>query len=154
MSVLTTAAALRTDAHTTRPYRHLMIARLVAGVPLLGIGVMHVVAPETPMRPLVEAAGLPLPSLLAPVAVAFEIVAGVSLLVGAWARLGLGALLAIPTMAVAAYAHLAIDIWPNSGGEPPLALPLSVLACAAYVLWRGAGRWSLDARAASATGDR
>ena len=103
------------------------------------------------MRPLVEAAGLPFVSLLAPLAVAIEIVAGVSLLAGVWARLG--ALLAIPTMAVAAYSHLAIDVWPNAGGEPPLALPLAVLACAVYVLWRGAGRWSVDARAASRIGD-
>ena len=49
-------------------------------------------------------------------------------------------------MAIAVYAHIVIDAWPNAEGEPPLALPLVVAACAAYVLWRGAGRWSVDAR--------
>ena len=50
-------------------------------------------------------------------------------------------------MAVAVYSHLAIDVWPNGAeNEPPLVLPLAVLAGALYILWRGAGRWSLDAR--------
>jgi uncharacterized membrane protein YphA (DoxX/SURF4 family) len=125
-------------------HRHTMLARLVAGVPLLAIGLMHVFATGYGMLPLVEAAGLPLPTALAPLAVAAELLAGASLLLGAWARAG--ALLAIATMAVAAYAHVAVDVWPNAGGEPPLALPLVVLACAAYVLSRGPGRWSIDAR--------
>jgi uncharacterized membrane protein YphA (DoxX/SURF4 family) len=47
----------------------------------------------------------------------------------------------------ALYAHVVIDVWPNGpDNEPPMALPLAVMACAAYVLWRGAGRWSLDHR--------
>ena len=140
---------LRADPRRTRPHRHLLIPRIVAGVPLLGIGLMHLVAEGFGMRPLVEAAGLPLASLVAPLAVTVEIVTGASLLLGAWVRLG--ALLAIPVIAVAVYAHLAIDAWPNGGGEPPLALPLVVMACAAYVIWRGAGRWSLDARASGSS---
>lgn len=129
----------------TKPYRHMLLPRIIAGVPLLGIGLMHVFVPGLGMLTLVEAAGLPVPALLSPVAVAIEIVAGLSLLLGLWARIG--ALLAIPTMLVAAYAHLAIGIWPNGPeNEPPLALPILVMACAAYVLWRGAGRWSLDGR--------
>lgn len=43
----------------TRPYRYTLLLRVVAGVPLLGIGLAHVFAPEAPMRPLVEAAGIP-----------------------------------------------------------------------------------------------
>lgn len=135
----------------TDPYRHMLLARVVAGVPLLGIGVAHVVVPETPMRPLVEAAGFPLPALVSPLGVAIEIIAGLSLLLGLWARIG--GLLAIPTMLGAVYAHLMIDVWPNAAAdEPPLALPIIVLAGAAYVLWRGAGRWSLDRRHGSRPG--
>lgn len=127
----------------TGPYRHLLLARIVAGVPLLGIGLAHVFAAEAPMRPLVEAAGFPLAAVVSPVAVAIEIVAGLSLLLGLWARVG--GILAVPVMLGAVYAHLVIDVWPNGPeNEPPLALPIAVMVAAAYVVWRGAGRWSLD----------
>jgi len=124
-----------------------MVARTVAGVPLLGVGLAHALVPDTPMRPLVEAAGIPLAGLVSPVGVAVEIVAGLSLLLGLWARVG-GAL-ALPVMLGAVYAHLVIGVWPNGPeNEPPIALPIAVLVCAAYVLWRGPGRWSLDHRKA------
>lgn len=129
----------------TEPYRHLLLPRIVAGVPLLGIGFAHVFIPEAPMRPLVEAAGFPFAAVVSPVAVTIEIVVGLSLLLGLWARIG--ALLAVPMMVGAIYAHLVIDVWPNGpDNEPPLALPIAVIAGAGYVLWRGAGRWSLDQR--------
>lgn len=129
----------------TDPQRHLLLARIVAGVPLLGIGLAHVLVPEAPMRPLVEAAGIPFADLVSPLGVAVEIVAGLSLLLGLWARVG--GFLAIPTMLGAVYAHLVIDVWPNGAeNEPPLALPVAVLLGAAYVVWRGAGPWSFDRR--------
>ena len=129
----------------TQPRHHLLLPRAVAGVPLLGIGLAHVLVPEAPMGPLVEAAGIPLAGVVAPVAVATEIVAGALLLLGLWARVA--ALVAIPTMLGAVYAHLAIGVWPNGPeNEPPMGLPIAVMLCAAYVVWRGAGRWSLDHR--------
>ncbi len=129
----------------TGPQRHLLLVRIVAGAPLFGIGLAHVLVPEAPMRPLVEAAGIPLAGLVSPIGVAVEIVAGLSLLLGLWARVG--GLLAIPTMLGAIYTHLVIDAWPNGPeNEPPLALPVAVLLCAAYVVWRGPGRWSFDRR--------
>lgn len=131
------------EVQATGTQRHTLIARLAAGVPLLGIGLMHVFHPDAPMGPLVEAMGFPLAAVMSPVAVAVEIVAATLILLGFFARVG--ALLAIPTMVVATYAHLAIDVWPNGvENEPPLALPLIVMAAAVYILWRGAGRWSLD----------
>jgi uncharacterized membrane protein YphA (DoxX/SURF4 family) len=132
--------------------RHLILPRLTAGVPLLGIGLVHVLDGQSRMEPLVAAAGLPFPPLVAPIAVACEIAAGAALLLGAFARVG--ALLAIPTLVVAIYAHLTIGVWPNGADrEPPLALPVVVLACAVYVLWRGAGRWSVDERAGTSRTD-
>jgi putative oxidoreductase len=129
----------------TGPRRHLLLARIVAGVPLLGLGLAHVLVPEAPMRPLVEAAGIPFAGVVSPLGVAVEIVAGLSLLLGLWARVG--GFLALPVMLGAVYAHLVIDVWPNGPeNEPPIALPVAVLICAAYVLWRGPGRWSLDLR--------
>lgn len=121
------------------------VVRLVAGAPLLLIGLAHVFAPEAPMQPLVEAAGFPLPSVVAPLGVAVEVIAGVSLLLGAWARVG--GVIAIPVMLGAVWAHLVIDVWPNGAeNEPPLALPIVVALAAAYVVVRGPGRWSLDRR--------
>lgn len=97
------------------------------------------------MRPLVEAAGIPLAAIVSPLGVAIEILAGLSLLLGLWARVA--ALLAVPTMLGAIYAHIVIGVWPNGAqSEPPLVLPVAVLACSAYVLWRVAGRWSIDRR--------
>lgn len=131
------------DRLATGRYRHMVIPRVVAGVPLLGVGLIHAVDPAFGMRPLVEAAGLPFPAVLSPIAVAIEITAGAALLLGTWARIAglLGAL----TMVVATYAHLAIDVWPNGAeNEPPILLPLLIAAAAVYVAWRGAGRWSID----------
>ncbi len=126
-----------------RPY--LVVPRVIAGLPLLAIGLMHLMDPALGMRPLVEGAGIPFAGVVAPVAVAAEIVAGISLLLGLWARLG--ALLGVATMIAAVYSHLVIDVWPNGAeNEPPLALPIVVGVAAALVAWRGAGRWSFDGR--------
>lgn len=134
---------LTTEVRQTEPSVAATAVRVIAGAPLLLIGLAHVFDPTAPMRPLVEAAGLPAAALLAPIAVGAQIVAGASLLAGAWARLG--ALVAMVTMTVALYSHFAIEVWPNAT-EPPLMLPLAVLLGAGFVLWRGAGRWSVDRR--------
>ena len=132
-------------SRTTNPSDLLaFVVRILGGLPLLVIGISHVVWSGAAMQPLVEAMGLPMPGLLAPLAVAAEIGAGLSMLLGYRTRIG--ALLAVGTMAVAFYSHLAIEAWPNPQ-EPPIALPLILLACGAFLLWRGSGRWSLDARA-------
>jgi putative oxidoreductase len=133
------------SGHAGRLRSALLIPRVVAGVPLLGIGLMHLLDPALGMRPLVEAAGIPLAAVVAPLAVGAEILAGVSLLIGLQARIG--ALVAIVTMLTAAYSHLAIDVWPNGAeNEPPLMLPIVVGVAAGVVASRGAGRWSFDAR--------
>jgi putative oxidoreductase len=149
MSTRIAAVTTHDRITSTAAIRHTVVPRLLAGLPLFVIGVVHVIDDGSRMQPLVEAAGLPVAGILSPVAVAIEIIAGLSLLLGAWARVG--ALLAIPTMVIAVYAHLVIEVWPNGGDqEPPLALPLVVILCAAYVLWRGAGRWSVDRRLGTA----
>ncbi len=119
-------------------------ARLIAAVPLVGIGVMHLTG-SAPLKPILEAAGTPLPGVNAIVAPLVQIAAGVLLATGAFARMG-GAL-AIGTMLAALHAHLTIEEWPNPD-EPPLALPIVVLASALLVVIVGAGGFSFDRRVA------
>ncbi|MSP22340.1 MAG: hypothetical protein EXR66_04895 [Dehalococcoidia bacterium] len=68
---------------TTSPSALLILPRLVAGVPLLGVGLAHVFQPEAAMLPIIEVLGLPFAALLATLSVAAEIIAGLSILLGA-----------------------------------------------------------------------
>lgn len=121
----------------TESLKHLIVVRLIAGLPLVAIGLMHITG-AAPMRPILDAASIPLPGINAIVAPLAQVVAGSLILIGAWARVG--ALLASGAMVVAIYAHLAAD-WAD---EPPIVLPIAVLFAALYILWRGAGARSLD----------
>ena len=130
-------------SRATGPFWDAFVVRLIAAAPLLGIGLAHLFKPGADMLSLVQALGLPAAGLLAPIGVAIEVFVAAAFIFGAWVRLG--ALLVVPVMVVAFYAHLALRPWPNPG-EPPIVLPLAITVCAFYLLWRGAGRLSLDAR--------
>tara|TARA_R110000782_G_scaffold102243_2_gene189222 strand:- start:3210 stop:3620 length:411 start_codon:yes stop_codon:yes gene_type:complete len=116
-----------------------IIPRLLAGAPLTALNIMHLTG-AAPLRPILEGANIPLPGLNAIVAPAAGLIAGVLLLAGAFARVG--ALIGIGSMSVALYTH-AVSDWPD---EPPIALPIVVLLASAWVLYKGAGTWSIDAR--------
>jgi len=120
--------------------------RLIAALPLIAIGIGHLVEPGS-FRLILEGAGIPMPELNLIIAPAAEVVAGVLLLVGLYARGG--GLLAASTMLVALYSHAVIDpsIFPETMAMPPIILPLVVLASALWVAYAGAGRWSLDSKA-------
>lgn len=124
----------------TAALKHVIVARLIAGLPLVGMGMMHLIG-AGPIMPILEAARIPLPEVNAVLAPVVEVVAGLLLLSGAFARVG--AALGCASMAVAVYAHVVAD-WPD---EPPIVLPIAVLLAALYVLWRGGGAWSMDAKA-------
>ena len=113
------------------------IARLIAGLPLLLIGVQHATG-MAPMLPILEGAKIPMPELNAMVAPIFEIIAGALLLSGFFARIG--ALIAMGAMSMATYTHLVFD-WAD---EPPIALPIVVMAAAIFIVIKGAGAWSID----------
>ena len=72
-----------------------------------------------------------------------EVALGIALLLGVFAR---GAVaIAIAIMVVATYVHLRVDdpsLFPLQPSEP--VIPLLVMLLGFYVLWRGAGSWSLD----------
>ena len=120
----------------------LAAVRILTGLPLLVFGVMHYVVPDADLRPLLEGAGVPWPALGATIIPAIQILAGLVMVSGFAARLG--GLVALATMLGALYTHLVFD-WP---GEPPVGLPLVVLAGAGLVLWRGSGAWSWGHRSA------
>ena len=117
----------------------LIVVRLLAAAPLLGIGIQHITG-AAPMLPILEGAGFPQPELGAQFAPMIEVLAGGLLLLGLFARLG--ALLALGSMAGAVYAHLNFD-WE---GEPSIALPVGVIVCAAIVLVAGPGSMVLGKR--------
>ena len=131
------------------------IARAVAALPLLGIGFLHA-SGAAPLLPILHGTPIPFPELNAVVGTGMELLAGVLLALGVFARLG--GVIAAGSMAVALVAHATFApytpvgasqpfTWPD---EPSLLLPLVVLAAASWVVLRGAGRFSLDAGATSA----
>ena len=76
-----------------------------------------------------------------------EMALGAVLAVGAFVRPA--AVVVMGVMVVATYVHLVVDdpsLFPLQPSEP--IIPLIVMVMSVYVLWRGAGAWSLDLRAA------
>ena len=72
-----------------------------------------------------------------------EMFLGVALLLGAFARVAV--LVVTCIMVVATYVHLVVDdplLFPLQPSEP--IIPIVVIAASGYILWRGAGGWSLD----------
>lgn len=125
--------------------KHLIVPRLIAGLPLLILGAKHFIDPEH-FRKVLEVSGLPGPiDVMVIAAPAAEVLAGVLLLLGLFARVG--GLLGIATMAPAILSTVKIMNLDAADKPfvPPLPLPIVVLLCAAYVLVRGAGAWSIDA---------
>ncbi len=78
-----------------------------------------------------------------------EIVLGVTLLLGAYSRLVVVVVMGI--MFVATYVHIVVDdpaLFPLQPSEP--IIPGIVVLLSLYILWRGAGAWSLDLKAVRA----
>ena len=114
----------------------LTLLRLVAAVPLLGIGIQHLTG-SAPILPIIEGAGMPFPELSAQAAPIAEVVAGAMLLLGIFPRLG--GLIACGSMAGAIYAHLNHD-WED---EPSIVIPIAVLVCSLLVIVAGPGAFAV-----------
>ncbi len=147
----------------TADQKWIIVLRILAAAPLAFFGLMHLVG-AMPMRPLLEAAALPMPSLMAVLAPLVQILAGLSMLLGAFTRIG--AILALGTMAGALLTHIRIpdDKWPDVAAyaENPdawnadpvyMAEPMSMMLMAvaimllsAALVYLGAGPLSLDRR--------
>ncbi len=95
------------------------------------------------------AANLPLYSITRWTVPFLEMLIGVVLATGGFVRPAVVVVMGI--MVVATYVHLVVDdpsLFPLQPSEP--IIPLIVIVMSVYVLWRGAGAWSLDLRATQA----
>jgi len=95
------------------------------------------------------AADLPLYSITLWTVPFLEMLLGVVLATGGFVRPAV--VLVMGIMVVATYVHLVVDdpsLFPLQPSEP--IIPLIVIVMSVYVLWRGAGAWSLDLRATQA----
>lgn len=127
-----------------------LLPRILAGGPLLGLGLLHFVRPDN-FRNILIASEVPMVELNMIAAPAAEVVAGVLLLLGFYARIG--GLLGVATMVPAIYATglvQKLDPATLPGGlkeipfVPPIALPAIVLLSSLVILWFGAGKPSMD----------
>jgi uncharacterized membrane protein YphA (DoxX/SURF4 family) len=121
----------------------MLLPRLLAGVPLVAFSVMHFMNPEH-FRNILSAAGVPMVELNVWAASAAEMLGGVLLLTGYFARVG--GLLGIGTMAPAILATVKLAGLASAPKVPPLPVPILVLVASAVVLVLGGGAWSADAR--------
>lgn len=126
----------------TTQEKWLLIPRILAALPLTVFGSFHLTG-MSPLMEILRRAHIPFPELNFYLAPLVMVIAGLSMGLGFYARLG--AVLASVAMLVATYSKLVIEKWPGPM-EPPLALPLGVLLCCLVILGRGAGVPSLDAR--------
>lgn len=119
--------------------------RILLGMIFLSTGLMKFLVPMlwVAWSGQLAQARIPFPTLNLYFVPMAEMLIGVLLLLGVFARLG--ALVAIPMMIVATYVHIVVtdpNLFPLQPEEP--FIPIVVLALSGYVLWRGAGSWSLD----------
>lgn len=125
--------------------------RLLLGALFLMTGVMKLVVPmlAEAWSGQLLAAELPFYSLTRWAVPFLEMFLGVLLLLGVFARVAV--LMVIGIMLVATYVHVVVDdasLFPLQPSEP--IIPLVVIAMSLYILWRGAGSWSLDLAATRA----
>jgi len=144
----------------TTNQKHIAILRIIAGAPLFAFGIMHLTG-AMPMKPLIEAAGLPMPGITAMITPPMMILAGLLLLIGAFARIG--AVIGIGTMLGAVMTHIKIpsDAWPIPAETAPnpnpyipmLLFAVIIIVFSAYVIYKGAGAWSIDGKGAGSGSD-
>jgi uncharacterized membrane protein YphA (DoxX/SURF4 family) len=127
----------------TTPRKLILLPRLLAGVPLVVFSAMHFMNPQH-FRDILTAGGVPMVDVSVWGASVAEMVGGVLLLTGFFARIG--GLLGVGTMAPAILTTVKLASVPDGPMVPPLALPIVVLVASAVVLVLGGGAWSVDAR--------
>jgi uncharacterized membrane protein YphA (DoxX/SURF4 family) len=135
----------------TRAEKPAGVTRLILGTLFVMTGLMKLLVPVLAQAwsGQLVAADLPFYTLTRWAVPFVEVGLGIVLLAGLFARLA--GLVVITMMAVAIYVHMVVNdpaLFPLQPSEP--VIPLVVIILAAYVIWRGAGAWSLDLKATRA----
>lgn len=139
------------DLRSTSNDRRAGGIRVLLGVLFFMTGTMKVLVPvlADAWSGQILAANLPFYTVTRWTVPFLEIVLGVTLLLGAYSRLVVVVVMGI--MFVATYVHIVVDdpvLFPLQPSEP--IIPVIVVLLSFYILWRGAGAWSLDLKAVRA----
>ncbi len=127
----------------TTPRKIILLPRLLAGVPLVVFSAMHLTNPQH-FRDILTAAAMPMVDVNVWAASSAEMLGGLLLLTGFFARVG--GLLGVGTMVPAILTTVRLASVPAAPMIPPLPLPIMVLVASAVVLMLGGGAWRGDAR--------
>jgi uncharacterized membrane protein YphA (DoxX/SURF4 family) len=130
----------------TTPRKIILLPRLLAGVPLVLLSAMHFMNPDH-FRDILTAAGVPMVELNVWAASSAEMLGGVLLLTGFFARVG--GLLGVVTMVPAILTTVRLASLSGAPMVPPLPLPIMVLVASTVILVVGGGAWSVDAQRSS-----
>ena len=127
----------------TTPRKIILLPRLFAGVPLVVFSAMHFMNPQH-LREILTAGGVPMVEVNIWAASSAEMLGGVLLLTGFFARVG--GLLGVGTMVPAILTTVRLAGLPDAPTVPPLPVPSMVLVASTIVMVLGGGAWSGDAR--------
>ncbi len=127
----------------TRPRKIILLPRLLAGVPLVVFSAMHFMNPQH-LRAILIAGAVPMVEVNVWAASSAEMLGGLLLLTGFFARVG--GLLGVGTMVPAILTTGRLVSLAEAPMVPPLPLPIMVLVASTVVLVLGGGAWSGDAR--------
>ncbi len=130
---------------TTTNDRVAGVFRVLLGIIFLMTGLMKLLVPRLSdaWSGQLLAANIPLYTVSRWSVPFVEIALGTALLLGVFARGAVAIVIAI--MVAATYVHLEVDdpsLFPLQPSEP--VIPLLVMLLSFYILWRGAGAWSVD----------
>ena len=116
------------------------VVRITAGIILVVAGVQKWIGPGIAgIAGFFGSVGIPLPSVMAPALMTFEVVGGLLLIVGAFSRY-LGALMIVQFL-VAGF----LVSWPSQGGWMMARMDFIMAATGALFLLSGGGLYSVDA---------
>ena len=140
------------DVRRTSNNRLAGVMRLLLALIFLMTGVMKLLVPmlADAWSGQLLAADLPLYAVSRWTVPFLEVALGAALAAGLLVRPAVVVVTGI--MVVATYVHVVVDdpsLFPLQPSAP--VIPLIVIAMCAYLLWRGAGAWSLDLRAQTAS---
>jgi uncharacterized membrane protein YphA (DoxX/SURF4 family) len=127
----------------TPRWKIILLPRLLAGVPLVVFSALHFMNPQH-LRDILTAGGVPMVEVNVWAASSAEMLGGVLLLTGFFARVG--GMLGVGTMVPAILTTVRLASLPDTPSVPPLPLPIMVLVASAVVVVLGGGAWSGDAR--------